>query len=478
MFGCWKKRHVITSGCLGVHRDTSSGTCGHANTLDGLSLADIEIESVVGMGGFGKVYKGSFNGATVAVKMIEHDRTVMGAQGEPLEALLCKGLDHPNVVRTYLNQTRHRDSIHGSLSSRSDVFSARSSAWHDFREFSGLRSELSDTDDFSYLARNLRGTGETGRGAYRTWIVMEFCDKGPLHCAIKEGLFFIDKQKRHPRFSSIILTALDVARALTYLHDRKIIHGDLKAQNVLLKSDPDDRRGFSCKVADFGLSRMITTNSHIQTFTFGTVRYMAPELLKNGLLTPAADIYSFGMLVWELVVGRAPYPKKCHNDIIVDVVDGKRPTIPAHCPSDIIALIQDCWHQDRTMRPSFSQVGDRLEVLWRNYDAIPNDPRVEVRVGNEQNLKTFGVLPLTDTRTGERHPDLHIVACEDRAILPVQYPIEGELVRSRFPLFLSRLHKLMNKKITIYSMDCQGIASHLMLDDTCRNTMAIDHTFL
>lgn len=424
MFVCWKKRHNILTSNKHVNVKRSASGRRDANSLDGLSLGEIEIESVVGMGGFGKVYKGKVQATTVAVKMIDHDRTNMSAHGEPLEALLCKGLEHPNVVKTYLNQTRRRDSIHGSLSSRSDMFSVMPSAIHDFQESSGLKLEPSDTDDFSYLARNLKRSGGMGTGNYRTWIIMEFCDKGSLHNAIKKGWFFLDKEKKTPMLSSILQTALDVARALTYLHNQMIIHGDLKAQNVLLKSDPEDKRGFSCKVADFGLSRVVTTNSHIQTFTCGTVRYTAPELFKCGLLTPAADVYSFGMLVWELVVGKTPYPKKCHNEIIVDVVDGKRPAIPAQCPTDIARLIQDCWYHDRVRRPSFNQVVDRLQGLQSDYDRAVKPLEVQMRVETKDELKDIEVERSNKTRMNKSHAKWHFSGHEDSNLCSVQPPVQ------------------------------------------------------
>lgn len=83
---------------------------------------------------------------------------------------------------------------------------------------------------------------------------------------------------------------------------------DLKPQNVLLKTQRADYRGFVCKLADFGLSRLLgEQQTHIDTGSCGTTTYAAPELLVEGRLTRACDVYSFGILMWSLVAGVSPF---------------------------------------------------------------------------------------------------------------------------------------------------------------------------
>lgn len=114
-------------------------------------------------------------------------------------------------------------------------------------------------------------------------------------------------RENHFRMSFVAKTALEIASAMNYLHSVRIIHGDLKTGNVLLKGDGSDRRGFICKVGDFGLSRFLAEDSHIETFTCGAVTHMPPELLKGGHLTSAADVFSFAILLWELLSGKKPH---------------------------------------------------------------------------------------------------------------------------------------------------------------------------
>jgi len=105
--------------------------------------------------------------------------------------------------------------------------------------------EASD-DEFSYIARTMEPV--EGTDSYVTWIIMEYCNMGSLHSAIKNRMFFHSAETAKPMLLSILLTARDIAQAMDYLHKQHIVHGDLKTQNVLLKQSPADMRGFICKV--------------------------------------------------------------------------------------------------------------------------------------------------------------------------------------------------------------------------------------
>ncbi|CAD7700036.1 unnamed protein product [Ostreobium quekettii] len=363
-------------------------------SLEGMELSELQLGSPLGRGGFGRVYKAFHGDSVLAVKLIDHDsRTLADGRGEPLEALLSIQVDHPNVVKTYLKQTRGKHSVHGSSASTAP-------SWAPLRTSEAAREgpgtpggsevdgELDDLDDFSYMERNLRTSGQFGEDGdrYRTWIVMEYCDRGSLDRAIKDGIFFHDGDtRREPRFVSMLLTALDIASALAYLHSQKVVHGDLKAHNVLLKSTSADERGFFCKVGDFGLSRVILNNgTHIETFTCGTVRYMPPELLRDGLMTPAVDVYSFGMLLWEMVSGSRAFSGKHRNDIMVTVVDGRRPSIPSHCPTKFASLIRACWQQDNTRRPTFKKIVGQLQRLASTYSSPLTHNLIGMAIREEQ----------------------------------------------------------------------------------------------
>jgi mitogen-activated protein kinase kinase kinase 11 len=96
---------------------------------------------------------------------------------------------------------------------------------------------------------------------------------------------------------AVLRRARDVAAGLAHLHSQNICHGDLKCENVLLRSDASDPERVTAKVADFGLSRALAVGqSHLSTRRYGTVTHMPPELLSSGKLTVAADVYSFGIM--------------------------------------------------------------------------------------------------------------------------------------------------------------------------------------
>ena len=105
---------------------------------------------------------------------------------------------------------------------------------------------------------------------------------------------------------------LDIAAGMDYLHSIGVLHGDLKSANVLLKSTTTDPRGFLCKLADFGLSRVLDLDmTHISTKTYGTISYMPAELLSQGKMTKQADVYSFAMLSKHPQLHRMPASKLC-----------------------------------------------------------------------------------------------------------------------------------------------------------------------
>lgn len=96
---------------------------------------------------------------------------------------------------------------------------------------------------------------------------------------------------------------------------------------------------------------------------------MPPELLKGGVLSPAADVYSFGILLWELVTGESPYAGKNQGEIILDVVnDHDRPKLPSYIPDEYSSLAMDCWQHDHELRPAFPAIIDRIRKMLKKYE--------------------------------------------------------------------------------------------------------------
>ena len=214
--------------------------------IEDLELENIEFSASLGRGAFGKVYRGEYAGIPLAIKVLDHDGAGLSHGDEPLETYLSRNTDHPNVVKTFVNETRRCQSFAATTMATSIFRTPPAGALSQTATTENRGSSSGDSDDeFSYMARAM-GTTET-EDNYRTWIVMEFCDRGSLDQAIKNKVFFQDGHNLQPRIRFMLLTALDIASAMTYLHKQNIVHGDLKSQNVLLTRSEVDERGFTCK---------------------------------------------------------------------------------------------------------------------------------------------------------------------------------------------------------------------------------------
>ncbi|KAH3746176.1 serine/threonine-protein kinase STY46 [Pelomyxa schiedti] len=168
--------------------------------------------------------------------------------------------------------------------------------------------------------------------------------------------------------------AKDIALAMSFLHANHIVHRDLKPDNILMVSI-NKHCDITCKVSDFGTSRAVSSRGMTaaspeitvsalrrMTVLIGTPIYMAPEILSGtqdyGIET---DVFSYGVLLWQIVTGYPPYIRL--QDFYTFVMSGKREEIPSETPPEYAKLISDCWHQDPAKRPPFLALGKCLEQL-------------------------------------------------------------------------------------------------------------------
>ena len=174
--------------------------------------------------------------------------------------------------------------------------------------------------------------------------VLPYADKGSLFSLLKK--IKLDFQKKF-----LIIT--QIANALRYLHDCNIIHRDLKSLNVLLNSD------FHVYVADVGSARLNAT-SDLMTLNIGTPIYMAPEVFFTQQYTPKIDVYSFGVLLFEVITETLPFAEYKSFEIPMLVKKGTRPIIPNYIAKPWVKLMKRCWHEKPSKRPTFAVIQEMI----------------------------------------------------------------------------------------------------------------------
>lgn len=266
---------------------------------------DVEIGRILGQGGFGTVYKGIWkSGGTieVAVKKLNPGCETMSEilQSFEKEIELMSGFRHPNVVQIY-----------------------------------GVYSDANES-------------GTQFSTPYS--IVMEFMAGGALDKILYDHSHDLSESRR----SSIIEDCLS---GLIYLHSQGIMHRDIKSANVLL--DHNQR----AKWTDFGISRIVDEQQKTLTKGQGTISWMAPEIIRGEThYTMKADVYSFGILLWEIVARQQPFKELVNQfQIYEHILSGMRPTLPATTPTLLAEIIQWCWQSEAEARPSMEQIQQRLK---------------------------------------------------------------------------------------------------------------------
>ncbi|XP_074582440.1 RAF-like serine/threonine-protein kinase 24 isoform X2 [Curcuma longa] len=275
--------------------------------LQVIQNSDLEELIELGSGSFGTVYHGKWRGTDVAIKRI-NDRVFSGNSSEQDRARAdfyneaCKlgSLHHPNVVAFY-----------------------------------GIV---------------LDGPG----GSIAT--VTEFMVNGSLRRALQKNEKMLDRRRR-------LLIAMDVAFGMEYLHSKNIVHFDLKSDNLLVNLRDPQRP--ICKVADLGLSKL-KYETLMSGGMRGTLPWMAPELLggKDIKYSEKVDVFSFGIVMWELITGDEPY-RDMHYGLIIGGIlnDTLRPPVPESCDPEWKSLMEQCWGTEPSQRPSFTEIVNRLRAL-------------------------------------------------------------------------------------------------------------------
>nr|DBA20802.1 TPA: hypothetical protein GDO54_017545 [Pyxicephalus adspersus] len=350
-----------------------------------IKFEELELEEIIGVGGFGKVYKGIWREEEVAVKAVRHDPDEdinVTAENVRQEAKLFCMLRHPNIIA-------------------------------------------------------LKGVCLTPP---HLCLVMEYARGGPLHRALAG--------KKVPAHV-LVNWAVQIARGMKYLHDEAIvpvIHRDLKSSNILIleKIENNDLFNKTLKITDFGLAREWQKTTKMSAA--GTYAWMAPEVIRLSLFSKSSDVWSFGVLLWELLTGEVPYREIDALAVAYGVAMNKLTLpIPSTCPDPFVRILEACWDPDPHSRPSFSIILDQLTTIEQSamfqmplesFHSLQEDWRLEIQ-------QMFDELRTKEKELRSREEELVRAAEEQRNLEEMLRRREQELAEREFDIVERELNIIM-----------------------------------
>uniref|UniRef100_A0A7N6BFT3 receptor protein-tyrosine kinase n=1 Tax=Anabas testudineus TaxID=64144 RepID=A0A7N6BFT3_ANATE len=219
-------------------------------------------------------------------------------------------------------------------------------------------------------------------------IVTEFMENGALDSFLRQN----DGQ-----FTVIQLVGMmrGISAGMKYLSEMNYVHRDLAARNILVNSN------LVCKVSDFGLSRYLQDDTSDPSYTSSLggkipVRWTAPEAIAYRKFTSASDVWSYGIVMWEVMsFGERPYWDMSNQDVINAIEQDYRLPPPMDCPSALHQLMLDCWQKDRNVRPRFTDIVGTLDKMIRNptsLKAVANIPAVPSQPLLDRSIPDFNTF--------------------------------------------------------------------------------------
>uniref|UniRef100_A0A8D2IWT1 Mitogen-activated protein kinase kinase kinase n=1 Tax=Varanus komodoensis TaxID=61221 RepID=A0A8D2IWT1_VARKO len=293
-----------------------------------IDFSELLLEEIIGIGGFGKVYRAIWLGEEVAVKAARYDPDEdisEAVENVHQEAKLFAMLKHPNII-----------ALKGVCLKEPNLC-----------------------------------------------LIMEFARGGSLNRVLSG--------KRIPP-DILVNWAVQIAGGMNYLHDEAIvpiIHRDLKSSNILIleKVENGDLSNKNLKITDFGLAREWHKTTKMSAA--GTYAWMAPEVIRSSMFSKGSDVWSYGVLLWELLTGEVPFRGIDGLAVAYGVAMNKLALpIPSTCPEPFARLMEDCWNADPHSRPSFANILNHLtnieesgffEMPKDSFHSLQEDWKIEIQ---------------------------------------------------------------------------------------------------
>ncbi|XP_030402571.1 mitogen-activated protein kinase kinase kinase 10 [Gopherus evgoodei] len=352
-----------------------------------ISFQELLLDEIIGVGGFGKVYKGVWRGEEVAVKAARQDPDKdisTTAESVRQEARLFCMLHHPNII--------------------------------------ALKAVCLQSPNLC--------------------LVMEYARGGALNRALAG-------RKVPPHV--LVNWAVQIARGMNYLHNEAvvpIIHRDLKSINILIleKMEAGELGGRTLKITDFGLAREWHKTTKMSAA--GTYAWMAPEVIRLSLFSKSSDVWSFGVLLWELLTGEVPYREIDALAVAYGVAMNKLTLpIPSTCPEPFARLLAECWDPDPHARPPFGSILGRLVAVEHSamfsmaldaFHSLQDDWKLEIQ-------QMFCELRAKEKELRSREEELLRAAQEQKTQEEQLRRREQELAAREIDIVQRELHLLMDQ---------------------------------